>query len=142
MCLQSDISQQVENFSAFRHTLSSLSLWGCHVSSRALITVVNHFPNLVDIGLHTRWMTNPSLPFHDLCAAGSTYDISRITTYRSSIGCQIYDRSLMSWLSTGPTRNPLHTIAFFFVFRVYCARAVRSRCRSLHRERETLEIVS
>jgi len=51
MDLQSDISQQVENFSAFRHTLSSISLWECRISPGALVTVVNYFPNLVNLQL-------------------------------------------------------------------------------------------
>ena len=46
-----DISQQVRNFSAFQHTLASLSLWGCSISSGALTTVVNYFPNLAGLQL-------------------------------------------------------------------------------------------
>ena len=49
--LPSGVSQQIENFSAFRHTLSSLSLWSCYVSSGAVITLVNYFPNLIDLQL-------------------------------------------------------------------------------------------
>ena len=51
MDLPSGVSQQVENFSTFRHTLSSLSLWSCFVSSGAVITLVNYFPNLIDLQL-------------------------------------------------------------------------------------------
>lgn len=49
MNLHSEIFQQVESLSAFRHTLSLLTLMGCHTSSRALIIIVNCFPNLVDL---------------------------------------------------------------------------------------------
>ena len=51
ICLQSGIPQQLENFGPFQHKLSSLSLWSCHVSSGALVTIVNYFPNLVDLQL-------------------------------------------------------------------------------------------
>jgi len=52
MDLPSGVSQQVDNFSAFRHALSSLSLWSCYVSPGALITLVNYFPNLINLQLH------------------------------------------------------------------------------------------
>ena len=49
--LLSDTPHQIEHFSAFRHTLSSLSLRGCHVSSSALITILNYFSSLVNLEL-------------------------------------------------------------------------------------------
>ena len=51
MDLRSDISQQLENFSTFQHTLSSLSLRSCHMSSGTLVTIVNYFPSLADLQL-------------------------------------------------------------------------------------------
>jgi len=51
MDLQSDISQQVGNFAAFRLTLSSLSLSGCYLSPSVLVIIVNCFPNLIDLQL-------------------------------------------------------------------------------------------
>jgi len=50
MHLRVDFSQ-IKNFSAFRLTLSSLSLRNCHLSTYVLITLVNYFPNLVDLEL-------------------------------------------------------------------------------------------
>ncbi|KAF9647249.1 hypothetical protein BDM02DRAFT_2735437 [Thelephora ganbajun] len=46
MHISSDIAQQVDIFSAFRHTLSRLSLDYCNVTISALITLINHFPSL------------------------------------------------------------------------------------------------
>ena len=46
-------SPKVENFSAFRLTLSSLSIWRCYVSTGAFIILVNYFPNLVDLQLRS-----------------------------------------------------------------------------------------
>ncbi|KAF9647255.1 hypothetical protein BDM02DRAFT_3188164 [Thelephora ganbajun] len=46
MHIPSDIAQQVEMFSAFRHTLSRLSLDYCNVTISALITLINYFPSL------------------------------------------------------------------------------------------------
>lgn len=46
MHLPSAISQEIEIFSAFRHTLSRLSLVNCIVTINALVTLINYFPNL------------------------------------------------------------------------------------------------
>ena len=50
--LPSDISQQVGLFSAFRHTLSRLSLDDCKITISALGTLINCFPylNRLDLG--------------------------------------------------------------------------------------------
>ena len=66
MDLPPAITQQVENFSAFRHTLSSLSLWSCYVSSGALITLVNYFPNLTDLQLRAPKHKTDYMPFPPL----------------------------------------------------------------------------
>ena len=42
----SDISQQIEIFSAFRHSLSRLSLQYCTVTINALVALINFFPGL------------------------------------------------------------------------------------------------
>ena len=44
--LPSSISQQVDTFSAFRHTLSRLSLDDCKITTNALGTLLDYFPNL------------------------------------------------------------------------------------------------
>ena len=44
--IPSNISRQVEMFSAFRHTLSRLSLRRCSVTISALVTLINCFSNL------------------------------------------------------------------------------------------------
>lgn len=49
--LELDLPQSVKIFSAFRCSLSSLTL-SCPLSSRTVITFVNCFPNLVDLKLH------------------------------------------------------------------------------------------
>ena len=45
-CIRSDISQQIEIFSAFRHTLSRLDLKYSTVTMSALVALINFFPNL------------------------------------------------------------------------------------------------
>ena len=44
--IPSDISKQIEIFSAFRHTLSRLALKHCTVTMSALVALINFFPNL------------------------------------------------------------------------------------------------
>ena len=66
MDLQSDIPQQVENFAAFRLTLSSLSLWDCYLSPCALITIVNCFPDIVDLQLRALMHTEDHEPIPPL----------------------------------------------------------------------------
>lgn len=51
----SDISEQVDMFSAFRHTLSRLSLGNCYVTTSALVTLVNYFPRLDRVDLLYLW---------------------------------------------------------------------------------------
>ena len=52
MHIQSDISQRIEIFSAFRYTLSSLSLKHCNITISALVTVINFFSNLDRLSLN------------------------------------------------------------------------------------------
>ena len=47
----SDISQQIEIFSAFRHSLSRLSLQYCTVTISALVVLINFFPGLDHLDL-------------------------------------------------------------------------------------------
>lgn len=51
MFLGPEVLQQIELFSAFQHTLTSLYLDSCRVTSSALITVINYFPGLMDLNL-------------------------------------------------------------------------------------------
>jgi len=51
MHLPPDISQEIERFSAFRHTLTRLSLDRCVVTSSAFTTVINYFPGLNNLDL-------------------------------------------------------------------------------------------
>ena len=44
-----DVPQKIDLFSTFQHTLSSLYLSRCHVTSSALITLVNYFPLLANL---------------------------------------------------------------------------------------------
>ena len=46
MHIPSDISQQIEIFSAFRHTLSRLGFNCCTVTISAIVALINFFPNL------------------------------------------------------------------------------------------------
>ena len=41
--------QQVEQFSAFQHTLSQITLLGCCATKGALVTLINYFPNLAHL---------------------------------------------------------------------------------------------
>ena len=52
MYLPSTISRKIKIFSAFRHTLSQLTLGSCNVAISALITIINYFPNLDRLDLH------------------------------------------------------------------------------------------
>ena len=51
MQIPSDISLKLEMFSAFRSTLSRLSLKHCDVTISALVTLINYFPNLDHLDL-------------------------------------------------------------------------------------------
>lgn len=62
MDLQSDVSQDVGNFSAFWHTLSSLSLRSCYVSPGGLIAIANCFHNLTDLQLYALIHTEDQEP--------------------------------------------------------------------------------
>ena len=53
MLLGPEVLQQIELFSAFQHTLTSLNLTGCCVTSSALVTTINYFPGLVDLNLYS-----------------------------------------------------------------------------------------
>jgi len=53
MFLGPEVLQQIELFSAFQHTLTSLHLTGCCVTSSALITTINYFPDLMDLKLYS-----------------------------------------------------------------------------------------
>jgi len=53
MFLGPEVLQQIELFSAFQHTLTSLNLTGCCVTSSALVTTINYFPGLVDLNLYS-----------------------------------------------------------------------------------------
>jgi len=46
-----DTPGQIGLFSAFQHTLSSLTITCCHTTSSALITIVNYFPRLANLNL-------------------------------------------------------------------------------------------
>ena len=51
MRIPSDLSEQVEIFSAFRHILSRLSVGYCSVATSALIALLNYFSKLDRLGL-------------------------------------------------------------------------------------------
>ena len=42
----------IELFSAFQHSLSTISLIGCSITKHAFITFINYFPNLAHLYLH------------------------------------------------------------------------------------------
>jgi len=52
MHIPSDISQRIEIFSAFRHTLSSFSITRCNITISALVTLINYFSNLNRLDLN------------------------------------------------------------------------------------------
>ena len=53
MSIGPDIPQKIGLFSAFQHTLSSLRLSNCSVTSSTLITLINYFPLLANLDLHS-----------------------------------------------------------------------------------------
>ena len=53
MFLGPEVPQQIGIFSAFQHSLSSLSLTSCYITSGALITLINYFPLLMRLGLQS-----------------------------------------------------------------------------------------
>lgn len=53
MFLGPEVPQQIGLFSPFQHSLSSLTLLGCHVTSSAFVTLINYFPLLVYLSLQS-----------------------------------------------------------------------------------------
>jgi hypothetical protein len=49
----SSLPQQIELFSAFQHTLSAICLRNCSIPGNAFVTLINHFPHLVRLGLRS-----------------------------------------------------------------------------------------
>ena len=45
-------SLRIELFSAFQHSLSTISLMGCSITKHAFVTFINYFPNLAHLYLH------------------------------------------------------------------------------------------
>jgi len=66
--LPSDVSHQVEIFSAFRHTLSRLSFYHCRVTINALVALINYFPNVncLDLGRPLYMDDVPAVPLSHL----------------------------------------------------------------------------
>ena len=64
LLLSPRVSQQVDLFSAFRHTLSWLSLSHCRVTISAFVALINYFPNLdrLDITHIVRWVDAKPVP--------------------------------------------------------------------------------
>ena len=55
--LGSDVPRKIGLFSPFQHTLSSLHLSDCYVTSSALVALINYFPLLADLKLLSiRWV--------------------------------------------------------------------------------------
>jgi len=63
---KSDILQTIGIFSAFRQTLSSLSLVECRTTSNALITIINYFPLLVNLDLQALTRKTDRVPVSQL----------------------------------------------------------------------------
>ena len=63
----SDISQQIKIFSAFRHSLSHLSLQHCTVTIRALVALINFFPGLDRLDLCSITHEADGKPASPLC---------------------------------------------------------------------------
>lgn len=62
-CLPSAISRKIEIFSAFRYTLSRLTLSSCDVTVGALVALINYFPNLNRLNLrHSRKIDDKLIP--------------------------------------------------------------------------------
>ena len=94
MFLGPEVPQQVGLFSAFRHCLSSLSIWSCHVTSSALIALINYFPLLMDLDLHELTHETDGEPLPQL----SRPLRGRLTI----IGCRTEHRALFKNLSSPP----------------------------------------
>ena len=94
MSLVPDAPGQIGLFSAFQHTLSSLSITCCHTTSSALITIVSYFPLLSNLRLQSL-----------LFAPGgeSAPPLSRPLRGRLAIAeCNINARALFDKLSDPP----------------------------------------
>lgn len=94
MFLGPEIPQQIGLFSAFQHTLSSLSLANCHVTPNSLIALINYFPFLVELDFwHVRYKADE----------GPTVPLSRPLRGRLVVaGCGIEELGLFSELSSPP----------------------------------------
>lgn len=53
MFLGPEVPQQIGIFSPFQHTLSSLIISSCYITSTALVTLINYFPLLAHLNLQT-----------------------------------------------------------------------------------------
>ena len=67
MHIPSDISRQIEIFSAFRHGLLRLSLQCCTVTISALVALLNFFPSLDRLDLHDIMHEADGEPASPLC---------------------------------------------------------------------------
>ena len=67
MHIPSDISRQIEIFSAFRHSLSRLSLHYCTVTISALVALINYFPSLNRLDLRHITHEADGKPAFPLC---------------------------------------------------------------------------
>jgi len=110
--IPSDISRQVEMFSAFRHTLSRLSLRHCSVTISALVNLINCFSNLdcLDLGylLHEVDGEPPSSLsrplIRELCISEIHKDDLWILNQLSGLG-QVFDKLVIKRLSRTPPRT-------------------------------------
>lgn len=62
-----------ESFSAFQHTLSTISMKGCIVTKSGFVTLINYFPNLTSLrlgGLRHRGEASRPLPFLGITSRG------------------------------------------------------------------------
>jgi len=94
MSIGPDVHQQIGFFSTLRHTLSSLRLSDCSVTSSTLITLINYFPLLANLDLQSLIFASNDEP---------TPPLSRPLRGRLVITeCRSNDRALYEKLSDPP----------------------------------------
>ena len=111
MHIQSDISQRIEIFSAFRYTLSSLFLVHCKITINALVTVINYFSNLRFLSLSELLHEADGEPpsslsrplIRGLCISDAKKDDLRILNQLSELG-PIVDNLTIARYSPSPPR--------------------------------------
>jgi len=110
--ISSDISQKVEMFSAFQHTLSRLSLIHCNITISALVTLINCFSNLDHLGLKYLLHEVDGEPpsslsrplIRNLQISEPEEDGLGVLNQLSELG-PVFDKLVVEWWSPSPPRT-------------------------------------